>query len=135
MRVPITLQQTWPIGETIISLPVPLADPPGWIMLYASRNSWPVAARVEIALEFFDNDDSKWKPIVQINTVGGTIRDRHGNIIPDSYAGSRKRDPNTNLAVPYFRHTWPRDLITRIPNTRLRVNTTRVINSLIELDW
>lgn len=135
MRVPLTLQQSWPAGETIVPLPVPAIDPPGWIMLYASRNAWHAAARVEIALEFLDADDSKWKPIAQINTVGGTIRDRAGNIMPDSYAGSRKRDPLTNLAVPYFRHTWPRDQNTRIPTVRLRVNTTRAINSRIELDW
>lgn len=134
MRVPLSPRRRWPAGETIVSLPVPAIDPPNWITLYASREAWPAGARVEIALELFDADDSKWKPVVGFTAEGGVAVDRNGNVLTESYAGTRKRDPLTNLPLSYFRHVWPLLTQTRLPQMRLRVNTTEQINTRIEVD-
>lgn len=136
MRIPLTPRRRWPAGETIVPLPVPVMDPPGWVNLYASRNAWPAAAIVYIGLEFFDADDSLWKAIAPIHTVGGVLTDeRTGAVLTHSMGGSRKRHPVTHLSAPYFRHTWPHDDRTRIPTLRLKFVTTHAINSLIEVDW
>lgn len=136
MRIPLSPRRRWPAGETIVSLPVPAIDPPSWVYLYASRNAWPVAARVYIGLEFFDADDSQWKAVVPIYAVGGVLTDdRTGVVLTHSMGGSRKRNPFNGLSAPYFRHTWPLDDRTRIPSLQLKVVTTHTINSLIEVDW
>lgn len=135
MRVPLTLRQSWPAQETIVPLAVPVIDPPGWVRLYASRNAWHPEAMIYIALEFLDADDDQWKALVPIHTHGGIKLDRRGNLMTHSIGETRKYNPLNGLSAPYFRHTWPRDERTRIPTLRLRVITTRAINSLIEVDW
>lgn len=104
-------------------------------MLYAARNAWPVGAIVEVALEFFDTDDSQWKPVIGFTAEGGVKLDRHGNVLTESYAGARKRDPRTNLPLGYFRSVWPLLTQTRLPQLRLRVNATEQINTSIEVEW
>lgn len=136
MRVPLTTRQAWPARETIVALRAPAIDPPGWIHLYASRNAWPADAVVYIGLEFFDADDSQWKAIVPIYTVGGVLKDtRTGVVLTHSMGGSRKFNPRNGISAPYFRHTWPLDDVARIPPLHLKVVTTHAINSLIEVGW
>lgn len=136
MRVPLTPRRAWPAGETIVSLPVPIMDPPSWVRLYASRNAWHPDAIVHIALEFYDADDQSYKNIAVIDTVGGVLRnDRTGAVHTFSMGGTRKLNPFNGMSAPYFRHTWPLDVQARIPPVRLKVKTTHAINSLIEVDW
>lgn len=134
MRIPLTARQSWPVGETIEPLPS-LAVDLGWIVLYATRNAWPNAARVTVTIEYFDTDDSKWKPVVGFAANGGNAVDLRGNPVTESYAGTRKRHPETDQTLPYFRNVWPKLNAARLPQLRLRVNTTRAINSRIEVDW
>lgn len=133
MRIPLTPRRAWPAGETIVSLPRPTLDL-GQIILYASRNSWPALAQVNIAIELLDQDDNVWKAVIGFQTVGGNLVDRNGNPITESYAGTRKRTEH-GQTLPFFRHVWPHLQQTLFPQLRLRVNTTHPINSLIEVDW
>ena len=110
-------------------------DPPGWVHLFATREAWPLAAVVEISLDYFNADINDWQILTRITALGSKVSDRHGNPVTEFSSGSRKRDPRTNLPLPFFRHVWPHDQSTRLPNLQLRVNTNLAINTRIAVDW
>lgn len=71
MRIPIDQSRTYN-GRRVIPFPVPPVAPM-WAGLHWTRESWPAGADIYFALEYFDQLDKKWRPIVSIKPKPGDV--------------------------------------------------------------